>query len=330
MIRDRALPFKRHPPFTRETRFTRSRTPGGTTWTISPTDYPPGMKIVHYRVANESTVRMGVLEGETVRDVTGLIPPPDHGQIDLGLNRRFDLDGGFLDEIRTEAEGAPRIALGEARLLSPVPRPGKVICIGLNYADHAAESGMEPPESPLVFSKFPSNVVGPGAAIPMPPGESDSDYEAELAVVIGRRAWRIDESEAMDHVLGYACANDLSARAFQFADGQWQRGKSCEGFCPLGPFLATRDEIADPHDLGIRLRLNDRTVQDSSTSQLIFRIPALVAHLSSFVALEPADVILTGTPPGVGFARKPPVKLRSGDRMEVEIDGLGTLCNTMA
>lgn len=288
------------------------------------------MKIAHFRDHHEAVVRIGILEGDVVRDATGLLDPFDPTALDHGINDRFDLDGGFLERTRAGLDGLPALAVSDVRLLPPVPRPGKVICIGLNYADHAAESGMEPPESPLVFSKFPSNVVGPEDAVPMPLGESESDYEAELAVVIGRRAWRVDEAAAMNHVLGYSCANDLSARAFQFADGQWQRGKSCEGFCPLGPFIASTDEIADPHDLRIKLRLNDETVQDSSTNQLIFGIPALVAHLSSFVALEPGDVILTGTPPGVGFARKPPIRLKSGDRMEVEIDGLGILRNTMA
>ncbi|MEC8734454.1 MAG: fumarylacetoacetate hydrolase family protein [Planctomycetota bacterium] len=288
------------------------------------------MKIAHFRDHHEAIVRIGILDGDVVRDATGLLDPFDPTALDHGVNDRFDLDGGFLERTRAGLDGLPALAVSDVRLLPPVPRPGKVICIGLNYADHAAESGMEPPESPLVFSKFPSNVVGPDDAVPMPLGESESDYEAELAVVIGRRAWRVDEAAAMNHVLGYSCANDLSARAFQFADGQWQRGKSCEGFCPLGPFIATVDEIADPHDLRIRLRLNDETVQDSSTNQLIFGIPALVAHLSSFVTLEPGDVILTGTPPGVGFARKPPIRLKSGDRMEVEIDGLGVLRNTMA
>ncbi|MEC8320010.1 MAG: fumarylacetoacetate hydrolase family protein [Planctomycetota bacterium] len=288
------------------------------------------MKIAHFRDHHEAVVRIGILDGDVVRDATGLLDPFDPTALDHGVNDRFDLDGGFLERTRAGLDGLPALAVSDVRLLPPVPRPGKVICIGLNYADHAAESGMEPPESPLVFSKFPSNVVGPDDAVPMPLGESESDYEAELAVVIGRRAWRVDEAGAMNHVLGYSCSNDLSARAFQFADGQWQRGKSCEGFCPLGPFIATVDEIADPHDLRIRLRLNDETVQDSSTNQLIFGIPALVAHLSSFVTLEPGDVILTGTPPGVGFARKPPIRLKSGDRMEVEIDGLGVLRNTMA
>jgi 2-keto-4-pentenoate hydratase/2-oxohepta-3-ene-1,7-dioic acid hydratase in catechol pathway len=287
------------------------------------------MRIAHFRRSDDDTIRVGVIEDTIVRDATALLPTPDPSLADLGVSRRFDLDGGFVQELRVSNANLPAIPLAEVTLLSPVPRPGKVICIGLNYADHAAESGMEPPAAPLVFSKFTNNVVGPDAVVPMPLGESESDYEAELAVVIGRRAWRIDESSAMDHVLGYACANDLSARAFQFADGQWQRGKSCEGFCPLGPFIATTDEIPDPHVLRIQLRLNGETVQDSNTNQLIFRVPQIVSSISSFVALEPGDVILTGTPPGVGFARKPPIRLKAGDRMEVEIEGLGVLRNAM-
>ena len=287
------------------------------------------MKIVQFRLADSPVVRIGLIEDECIRDATSLLPDPDPSAVDLGLSDRLRIDGPFLPRVQDEIDRCPEIGLADVHLLAPVPRPGKVICIGLNYADHAEESGMEPPESPLVFSKFSSNVVGPGATVPMPNGESETDYEAELAVVIGRRAWRVDRSQAMDHVLGYTCANDLSARAFQFADGQWQRGKSCEGFCPLGPFIATKDEVADPHDLGIRLRLNGTTVQESWTSQLIFDVPTLVSHLSDFVSLDPGDVILTGTPPGVGFARKPTIRLAPGDHMTVEIDKLGSLKTIM-
>ncbi|MBC02213.1 MAG: hypothetical protein CMJ34_02770 [Phycisphaerae bacterium] len=287
------------------------------------------MKIVQFRLGDSPTVRIGLLEGDSIRDATELLPEPDASAVDLGLSDRLAIDGPFLSRLRDEGDRCPETALEEAALLAPVPLPGKVICIGLNYADHAEESGMEPPESPLVFSKFSSNVVGPGATVPVPSGEPGTDYEAELAVVIGRRAWRIDRSDAMEHVLGYTCANDLSARSFQFADGQWQRGKSCEGFCPLGPYIATRDEVEDPHDLGIRLRLNGTTVQESWTSQLIFDVPTLVEHLAGFVSLEPGDVILTGTPPGVGFARKPPIRLAPGDHMTVEIDKLGSLRTMM-
>ena len=292
------------------------------------------MKLAHFRIAPDDIVRFGALHDERgMIDGTDLLDDPDPSRIDLGINDRFNVDAPFLDRLRArlDAPGTRSpIPFEEVRLLAPVPRPGKVVCIGLNYADHAAESGMDPPASPLSFSKFSSNVVGPETCIPMPLGESDVDYEAELAVVIGRRAWRIREEDAMDHVLGYTCGNDLSARAFQFADGQWQRGKSCEGFCPLGPTITTREDVADPHDLGIRLRLNGETVQDSSTRQLIFRIPELISHLAAFVALEPGDVILTGTPPGVGFAKDPPVRVVAGDHLEVEIDGLGTLANTMS
>ena len=291
------------------------------------------MKLVHFRLADDLTIRFGaMIDEQRLIDGTDLLGAPDPHRIDLGINDRFNLDRPVLNRLRRRLADStsPSIGTDAITLLAPVPMPGKVVCIGLNYADHAAESGMEPPATPLAFSKFSSNVVGPGAVVPMPPGDSETDYEAELAVVIGRRAWRIDEADAMSHVLGYACANDLSARAFQFADGQWQRGKSCEGFCPMGPFIATCDEIPDPHDLEIRLRLNGETVQDSSTRQLIFGIPELIAHLAAFVALEPGDLILTGTPPGVGFAKDPPIHLAPGDRMEVEIDGLGVLENTMA
>ena len=253
----------------------------------------------------------------------------------------FDLDG---EALRRAAELVQRLAVepdlarrlraadallarGSVRLLAPVPRPGKVICIGLNYRDHAAESGMAIPERPLVFSKFASCVIGPDEEVVLPPESEQVDYEAELGFVIGRRAWRVSAADAQRHVLGYANVNDVSARDFQFADGQWQRGKACDTFCPFGPFIATPDEIGDPHRLRIALRLNGRTMQDSRTDQLIFGVPALVEHLSRFVTLEPGDLVSTGTPPGVGFARKPPVFLQPGDRMEVEVEGLGLLVN---
>lgn len=226
------------------------------------------------------------------------------------------------EELR--AQGA-LIARASVQLLAPVPRPSKVICIGLNYRDHAEESGMDIPTRPLVFSKFPTSVVGPGGNVVIPPGSVETDYEAEFGVVVGRRASRVSAADAMDYVLGYTNINDVSARDFQFADGQWQRGKACDTFCPMGEYIATRDEIADPHALRIQLRLNGETMQDSSTDQLIFQIPELIASLSEFTTLEPGDVIATGTPPGVGFARKPPVYIKPGDVMEVEIEGLGVL-----
>lgn len=234
-----------------------------------------------------------------------------------------------LDEVRKDqlrSSGA-LLTRDEVQLLSPVPRPGKVICIGLNYRDHAEESGMDIPDKPLVFSKFSTSVVGPGAEVVLPPGAEECDYEAELGVVIGRTATRVSPAEAPGHVLGYVNVNDVSARDFQFADGQWQRGKSPDSFCPIGEFVATKDELPDPHSLRIQLHLNGTTLQDSSTNQLIFDVPTLVSFLSQFTTLEPGDVIATGTPPGVGFARKPPVYLKDGDEMVVEIEGLGSLRN---
>ncbi len=215
----------------------------------------------------------------------------------------------------------------DAYWLAPVPRPGKIICIGLNYRDHAAESRMPIPEHPIVFSKFPTCVVAPGEHVVLPAASTQVDYEAELAVVIGRRARNVGADRALDYVLGYTAFNDVSARDFQFSDGQWQRGKSCDTFAPMGPQIITTDVITDPHKLSIKFLLNGRTMQDSNTDQLIFGVPELVEFISRTTTLEPGDVIATGTPAGVGFARKPPVFLRPGDNMEVVIDSIGTLNN---
>ncbi len=219
------------------------------------------------------------------------------------------------------------IAASTVRVLAPVPRPGKIVCAGLNYRDHAIEAKLPIPESPVLFAKFTSAVIGSGEPVVLPASSSRIDYEAELAVVIGRRARGVPREHALSHVLGYMNANDVSARDFQKRDGQWVRSKSCDTFAPMGPWLLTADDVRDPHALGIRLRLNGRTMQDSSTQQFVFDIPDLIAFLSATTTLEPGDVILTGTPPGVGFARTPPTYLAAGDVMEVEIDGLGTLRN---
>ncbi|HEY3039631.1 MAG TPA: fumarylacetoacetate hydrolase family protein [Pyrinomonadaceae bacterium] len=213
----------------------------------------------------------------------------------------------------------------EAYWLAPVPRPGKILCIGLNYRDHAAESNMPIPERPVVFSKFATAVIAPGEAVVLPPTSAQVDYEAELAVVIGRRAKNVSASRAFDCVLGYTAFNDVSARDFQFADGQWQRGKSCDTFAPMGPKIVTSDVVPNPHKLSIKLTLNGQTMQNSNTDQLIFGVPQLIEFLSQTITLEPGDVIATGTPPGVGFARKPPVFLKAGDLMEVDIESVGKL-----
>ena len=210
---------------------------------------------------------------------------------------------------------------------APIPRPPKLICIGLNYRDHAAESKLAIPEVPTMFAKFPTAVIGPGQPIVLPKNSTKPDYEAEFAVVIGRRGRHVAENDWRDYVFGYTILNDVSARDFQMATSQWMIGKTFDTFAPFGPAIVTADEIADPHSLRISLTLNGETMQDSSTGNLIFKLPQLIAYLSSVFTLEPGDVIATGTPAGVGFARKPPRWLRPGDEVRIQIEGLGELVN---
>ena len=216
-----------------------------------------------------------------------------------------------------------------ATLLAPVPDPAKIVCLGLNYRDHAAESGMDVPAEPILFSKYATTLIGHGAPIILPPESTEVDYEAELVVVIGPGGRDIPRDRAMEHVGGYAVGHDVSARDWQLnkPGKQWMAGKTFDTFAPVGPSLVTADEVPDPQALGIRLRLNGRTMQDSNTNQLVFPVDEVVSYLSRIFTLEPGDLIFTGTPPGVGMARKPPVWLQPGDIVEVEIDGLGTLRN---
>jgi 2-keto-4-pentenoate hydratase/2-oxohepta-3-ene-1,7-dioic acid hydratase in catechol pathway len=274
--------------------------------------------------------RIGALiDEDTIADLTPSILP-------MGLTadevlRCYDLATDFVTPaIEAVNSGElPTVSRDDVRLEAPVPRPSKIICIGLNYLDHVKESGAEIPKAPLIFSKFNTCVAASEDPILLPIGSEQVDFEAELAVVIGRSAKNIKLEDAMSHVFGYTNFNDVSARDMQFADGQWQRGKSCDSFAPFGEFVATKDEIEDPHTLQIQFRLNGETMQDSSTDQLIFKIPELVEYLSRSITLEPGDIIATGTPPGVGFARKPPVFLKDGDVCEVEIEGLGVLINSV-
>jgi 2,4-didehydro-3-deoxy-L-rhamnonate hydrolase len=208
-----------------------------------------------------------------------------------------------------------------------ISRPGKIVCVGLNYLDHAAEGGQELPKAPLLFAKWPNTLIGDGEAIVLPPEAHEVDYEAELGVVMGTTAKRVSEAEALDHVAGYICVNDVSARDLQFGDGQWTRGKSPDTFCPVGPRLVPREEIDDPQQLGIRCILNGHTMQDSSTAQMIFSVAEIIEYVSRVITLEPGDLIATGTPAGVGVFRDPKVLLQDGDEVSIEIDGLGTLTN---
>ena len=209
----------------------------------------------------------------------------------------------------------------------PIERPGKVVCVGLNYHDHATETNMPAPERPLLFAKWQTSVIGPGEEIVLPPVSQEVDFEAELGVVIGRGGRTIDADAALEHVAGYICVNDVSARDVQMGDGQWTRGKSFDTFCPVGPELVPASEVGDPQALAIRCRVNGEALQDSSTAEMIFGVADLIAFVSEAITLEPGDLIATGTPAGVGFTRTPPVFLADGDEVTVEIEGLGELTN---
>ncbi len=298
------------------------------------------MKIVQYRLKGDASAapKMGALVdgGNAILDLQAAIQGAP-GAPTLPANTScdwWDLGGQIWPWVqriaREAAASGSKVPLVQTQLFAPVPRPGKLICIGLNYRDHALESNMKIPTSPVTFSKFQTSIVGPGATVVIPTTCTQPDYEAELGVVIGRRARNVSRTSVNDYIFGYCCINDVSARDYQFGDGQWQRGKSCDTFAPMGPAVVTADEVPNPGKLPIRLRLNGELMQNSNTEQLIFGIPELIEFLSSCITLEPGDVIATGTPAGVGFARKPPVYLKAGDQMQVEIDGVGVLENTVA
>jgi 2-keto-4-pentenoate hydratase/2-oxohepta-3-ene-1,7-dioic acid hydratase in catechol pathway len=217
--------------------------------------------------------------------------------------------------------------LNSVALMAPVPRPPKLICVGLNYRDHARESNMEIPKVPTIFNKFPNTVIGPGDPIVLPPNSEKPDYEAEFAFVIGRGGRNIPEARWRDHVFGYTIVNDVSARDYQMATTQWLMGKTFDTFAPMGPWIVTANEITDPHALDISLEIGGEVLQNSNTRELIFRIPELVEYVSGVVTLEPGDVFSTGTPAGVGAARKPPRWLKAGEEVVVRIQGIGELRN---
>jgi 2-keto-4-pentenoate hydratase/2-oxohepta-3-ene-1,7-dioic acid hydratase in catechol pathway len=240
-----------------------------------------------------------------------------------------EMDGNFqplIDAVRAAPVEA-RLQMAAVTLGPVVPDPQKVICIGLNYRDHARETGLPLPEVPTVFAKYSNTLLGDGGAIVIPATTNQVDYEAELAFVIGRRAKEVSEQNALAYVAGYTIFNDVSARDYQLRTSQWTLGKSFDTFGPIGPALVTTDEVPDPHALGIRLRIGDELLQDSDTGQMVFRVAALVAYLSSAMTLEPGDVVATGTPAGVGFTRNPARFLQPGEIVRVEIDSLGTLQN---
>lgn len=219
--------------------------------------------------------------------------------------------------------------LDQVRLKAPVPQPKKIIAVGLNYADHAAEQGRTPPEKPVYFGIYANAVIGPGEDIELPPNSDQVDWEAELAVVMGRGGRNIPEERALDYVAGYTVYNDISARDMQFSDRQFFRGKGCDTFAPMGPWLATTDEVRDPHSLPISCRVNGTLMQSSNTSDLIFRIPFLISYLSRSMSWEAGDILSTGTPGGVGKFRNPPIFLKAGDSVSVTVGKIGTLTNSV-
>lgn len=267
------------------------------------------MKLVSYS-HNGGGPKVGRLEGETITP--------------LG-------DGDVMGYIKNGGSGGSEgeaVALSGVKLLAPIRKPEKFIAIGLNYEDHAAETGADIPERPIVFAKYPNTIVGPGDAVVIPPITEKADYEAELAFVIGREAKDVSAADALDYVFGYMNCNDVSARDLQFSEGgQWTRSKSIDTFAPIGPFIATADEVEDPQNLSVRLTLNGEMVQDGTTQKMIFPVAELIEFLSAGMTLVPGDIISTGTPPGVGAARDPQLFLKPGDTMTVEIEGLGSLTN---
>jgi len=253
------------------------------------------------------------------------------GRLPTGVRQLLE-GGPDLMRLAREVVGgnlATRIPAAGVRLLPPIPDPPKVICIGLNYRDHAAETGAKIPAEPVLFSKFATALIGAETPIVLPSVSKKVDYEAELVLVVGKGGRHLNAATALEHLAGYTVGNDVSARDWQLEkDGrQWLAGKTFDTFAPLGPWLVTADEVPDPQNLGVRLRLNGRTMQDSNTRQMIFPAAVALAYISQVVTLQAGDLIFTGTPPGVGMARKPPVWLKAGDVVEVEIDGLGMLRN---
>jgi 2-keto-4-pentenoate hydratase/2-oxohepta-3-ene-1,7-dioic acid hydratase in catechol pathway len=284
-----------------------------------------GLHLAQYTLEGGS--RLGVVIADRIIDVRKAADS-------AGLNSKAFASTLALLEAGDEALAFVRSlgAEGEAVLVSDVHldcpvASRKIVAVGLNYKDHALETGLKLPTAPLCFAKFTSSLSGPFDPIQLPGEDAQVDFEGELGVIIGRRAWRVAEIDAMRHVAGYVVFNDVSARKWQFEDGQWTRGKSCDTFAPNGPFLVTADEVPDPGALRITTQLNDKIMQDSNTNQFIFDMPKIVSYFSHSFTLNPGDLIATGTPAGVGFSRKPPVYLKDGDVVSVEIERIGRISN---
>jgi 2-keto-4-pentenoate hydratase/2-oxohepta-3-ene-1,7-dioic acid hydratase in catechol pathway len=274
------------------------------------------MKLTQFRTRTTQKELLGVLRGDRIADITA-VAPDMNTLIGAGIAAL-----AAVEKLTALAE----YSFDDVEFL-PAVVPSKIVAIGRNYYDHALEGGSEPPPAPLIFTKLPNSLNAHGAPIVLPPISNQVDFEAELAVVIGKRASRVAEADALDYVFGYTLINDVSARDLQFGDGQWVRGKGLDTFAPLGPCITTRDDIADVHSLKIEGILNGEVMQSSNTAKMIFRVPYLIHYITQAITLEPGDVIATGTPEGVGIFRKPPVLLKPGDVFDVVIERLGTLSN---
>ncbi|MBU2996830.1 fumarylacetoacetate hydrolase family protein [Cellulophaga baltica] len=275
------------------------------------------MKLIRFGEVNKEKPGVQLANGTKI-DVSGFGSDYDEAF--------FGNDG--IEKLKTwlknNQSSCPEIADSE-RLGAPLTRPSKIVCVGLNYAQHAAEAGMEVPKEPVLFFKATSAIVGPNDDIMLPKNSTKSDWEVELSIVIGKKASYVEKADVFDHIAGYVLHNDVSERAFQLErSGQWVKGKSCDTFAPIGPFIATTDEIKDPNNLNLWLKLNGEVMQNSSTSDFIFNVQEVVSHISQFMTLLPGDIISTGTPFGVGLGLKPPVYLKEGDVIELGIEGLGT------
>lgn len=284
------------------------------------------MKLLTFIANNE--IRPGVLDGGVVVDLKAAgLPVGEEGDL-LQIVRGGD---AMLERVREAIDSPTRrtFDLDDVQLTAPLLAPSKIIAVGLNYIDHCKEANLPVPAEPVLFSKFPNSITGPFDELSWPEGVTkEVDYEVELAVVIGRRGRNIPEKDALDYVCGYSVVNDVSARDLQFANAkQWDRGKSLDTFCPWGPYIVTRDEVKDPHDLDVRTVLNGREMQKSNTKNLIFNINQIIAYASQGTTLMPGDLIPTGTPFGVGFSRTPPVFLKHGDICECEVEDIGRIVN---
>ena len=278
------------------------------------------MKFVTFLGADGSP-RSGVLADHFVFDLSQRFPSV--------LSLIQAAEGALSEAQRVIASGKP-VPEDEVRLVAPLPNPPRIFCVGLNYRDHAVESKMEIPKVPTIFLKLTSALIGPDAAIELPSISSQPDYEAEFACVIGKGGSRISRDDWQEHIFGYTILNDVSARDIQLATTQWTLGKSFDTFAPLGPSITTKDEIVDPHALDVKLSIDGEVLQHSNTRELIFKLPDLIAYISSITPLLPGDIISTGTPAGVGLGRKPQRWLRAGETITIEISGLGALVNPVA